>query len=74
MVNEVFPTVALLFSECINLFERVFDGLGAWGFFFGAFIIFLSYRLLLRPIMGAYVSAGASDTVKKIRQKDKKGD
>lgn len=73
MVADVLPTVNSLFIKIIQLFDRVFTSFGAWGFFFSAFIIFTSYRLLLRPIMGAYVSAGASDTVKKIRQKDKKG-
>lgn len=71
MVNEVIGTVAILFSECLNLFERVFTELGAWGFYLSAFVIFMLYRFLLRPIMGAYVSSGASDTVKKIRNKDK---
>lgn len=70
MVADVFPTVLELFDECLNLFGRVFDEFNAWGFFFGGFTVFLSYRFLLRPIMGAYVSSGASDTVKKMRKKD----
>lgn len=70
MVNEVFPTVSMLFSECLNLFDRVFTELGAWAFFLGGFFIFLTYRFLLRPIMGSAVTIGASDTVKKMRPKD----
>lgn len=63
MVGNVLPTVATLFSEVIELFDRVFSELGAWQFFFGGFIIYLSYRFLLVPL---FSSGGSSD---KARQK-----
>lgn len=62
MVADVFPTVYMLFEQVVDLFDRVFVGLGAWGFFLGGFIAFLTYRFLLVPLYG---SGGASDKVRK---------
>ena len=62
MVARVIPTLSLLFSEVINLFDRIFTGLGAWEFFFGGLVIFLTYRFLLVPLFGG---AGSSDKVRK---------
>lgn len=62
MVNDVIPTIASLFSQVLNLFERVFSGLGAWEFFFGGLVIFLTYRFLLVPLFGG---AGSSDKARK---------
>lgn len=72
MVNDVFPTIIQLFNNVLVLFERVFSSLGAWAIFISGFVVFTLYRLLLRPIMGAAVSIGASDTVKKVRMENKK--
>lgn len=62
MVNDVVPTVALLFGKVIELFDRVFTDFGAWPFFFGGFIMFLTYRFLLVPLYG---KSGSSDTARK---------
>lgn len=62
MVGNVLPTVATLFSKVIELFDRVFSELGAWQFFFGGFIIYLSYRFLLIPLFGG---GGSSDKARK---------
>lgn len=61
MVADVFPTVYRVFSEVIQLFDRVFTDFGAWPFFFGGYIIFLTYRFLLVPLFGS----GGSDQVRK---------
>lgn len=61
MVADVIPTVYSIFSEVIQLFDRVFTKFGAWQFFFGGYIIFLTYRFLLVPLFG---STG-SDKVRK---------
>ena len=62
MVRDVIPTIANMFGQVLNLFDRIFTGLGAWEFFFGGFLIVLTYRFLLIPLFG---SSGSSDKVRK---------
>lgn len=49
--------------------EYVFFQLGVGFWLIGAFTIFSIFRLLIAPVIGAAISSGASDTVKKIRGK-----
>lgn len=72
MVGEVLPTITTMFNEVFNLFGRIFTEFDAWLFFLGGFVIYMSYRFLLAPIIGTAIGVGASDTVKKIRSKGNK--
>lgn len=68
-MGDAIGFVSRLFQYCFAIVERIFTEFNAWAIIFSAFIIYTLYRLLLRPIFGGLVSAGASDTVRKIRAK-----
>lgn len=70
MVADVMLMFMNMFSNLWNLVDRIFTQLGAWSYFLGAFIIFTLFRLVLKPIIGASVGIGASDTVRNFK-KDK---
>lgn len=58
-------------SAAFTWMEYIFAQLGTGYWILGAFMIFSIYRLLIRPVIGSAVSSGASDTVKKIKEKRK---
>lgn len=49
--------------------EYIFMQLGTGFWIIGAFMIFSIFRLLINPVIGSAVSSGASDTVKKMKNK-----
>lgn len=71
MVGEVTLILVDMFSQLFNLQEIVFDSLGAWGLWIGAFLVFTIARFLIVPIVGGVIRGGQSDVVKKIRQSGK---
>lgn len=79
MVAQCFELCIQGISAVFGFFGTCMQLLGAWFYIFGAFLIFTIYRLLLKPLIGAAVSSGASDTVKSMKKssssnKSKKGD
>ena len=68
MVGEALGILTQMFSGLLGLFDEVFTKLDAWGLLLGAFLVYTIYRLLLVPIFGGFVSAGASDVVRYVRE------
>lgn len=69
-MNEVLPMIVDMFNKILELFQDVFDGLDAWDYIFGAFIIVTIYRMLLRPILGGGIKSGSSDKARKSTSKN----
>lgn len=69
MVGQCFQLCIQGISAVFGFFGMCMNLLGAWFYIFGAFLIFTIYRLLLKPLIGAAVNAGASDTVKSMKKK-----
>lgn len=64
---DVLPLLQDMFLRIFELVGEIFTKFGAWGYILGGFIIYTIYRLLVVPIFGGFVRAGASDVVKKVR-------
>jgi len=56
-------------SASFTWMEYIFAQLDTGYWILGAFMIFSIYRLLIRPVIGSAVSSGASDTVRKLKNK-----
>lgn len=68
MFWDVIGTVYMMFQDIIKFIVRVYTDFDAIDFMFGGFIIYTTYRILLKPILG---SSGSSDMA---RKKTKKND
>lgn len=71
MLNDVWVTVAGMFTEILNLFTRLFSSFGITNYLLGGFFIWTAYRFLLKPILGG--QTGSSDKVKKGRSSSSTG-
>lgn len=63
MVQEITVALAEMFAKILQIVDKIYSSLGGWDLFIGAFIIYLSYRFLLIPLLGG--KAGSSDKAKK---------
>ena len=59
MVDDILQSVVTIITSCFGWMEDVLDHVGALPLITGGFLIFCTYRFLLRPILGG--SAGRSD-------------
>lgn len=67
MVSECFNLCIVGISAVFDFFGYCVTQLGAWAYILGAFIIFSIFRLLLKPLIGAAVHGGSSDTVRRAK-------
>ena len=73
MVAQTMQICLIAISSVFDIMGYVFEQLGAWTWILGAITLYTIFRLLIVPVIGAAVSSGASDTVKKIKGSNKSG-
>lgn len=57
--------------QCFSWFDYLMNEFGMLPLWLGVFVIYTINRFILQPITGAFINAGASDYVKKYRNKQK---
>ena len=69
-MDSLFSAIVSAFNAPVTWFGSILESSSTVSIFLAGIFIMLVYRFLLAPIFGAVVFSAASDTAKRIRDKD----